>query len=211
MYAYIKGVLIAREAGLVIVENNGIGYKLNIPAGLVSTLPEPGSEVLIHTHLNVREDVFELYGFPKKEQVKLFQLLITVNGIGPKLAMAIVDQLPTDRFAMAVLNEDIKTLTTVKGLGKKGAERLVLEIRDKVKANLKAEGALLTTQAEMPEAAQGQEQDSAGGGLRNDVIAALLVLGFSTKEANTVVGQTLDPGLSLEENISKALRSTAKV
>lgn len=210
MYAYIKGTLVAREETTVIVETSGIGYSINMSPGLSASFAAPGEQVMIHTYLHVREDVFELYGFPQREQLNLFKLLITVSRIGPKLATTIVDTLPADQFALAVMNADIKTLTTVKGLGKKGAERLILEIRDKVKANLQVgrDGQTDVSATTEPNETDGA---SADGGMREDVVNALLVLGFSAAEATDITARTFDPESTLEANISSALRSAAKV
>ncbi len=210
MYAYIKGTLVAREETTVIVETSGIGYSINMSPGLSASFAAPGEQVMIHTYLHVREDVFELYGFPQREQLNLFKLLITVSRIGPKLATTIVDTLPADQFALAVMNADIKTLTTVKGLGKKGAERLILEIRDKVKANLQVgrDGQTDVSATTEPNETDGT---SADGGMREDVVNALLVLGFSAAEATDITARTFDPESTLEANISSALRSAAKV
>lgn len=209
MYAYIKGTLIAREEASVIVETSGIGYSINMSPGLSASFAAPGDQVMIHTYLHVRDDVFELYGFPQREQLNLFKLLITVSRIGPKLATTIVDTLPADQFALAVMNADVKTLTTVKGLGKKGAERLILEIRDKVKANLQVEG---DGRIGLPAATDRNATDgaTADGDMREDVVNALLVLGFSAGEATEITASTFDPQSTLETNISSALRSAAK-
>jgi Holliday junction DNA helicase RuvA len=198
--------MVAREANFIVVEAAGVGYFVNVPPSLIGPFGEPGSEVTVYTHLNVREDLFELYGFPRRDQQNLFKLLITVSGVGPKLGMAIVDTLTPDRFALAVLNADLKTLTTVKGLGKKGAERLILEIRDKIKAELPVPPAVL-----QPEDAAVPMADEGLSSKQNDVLNALLVLGFSVREATGIVAQTYDEEAALEANISAALRSAAKV
>lgn len=207
MYAYIKGTLVSRGMESSIVENNGIGYEIFMPSTVASRLGQPGDEVMVYTYLHVREDIMQLFGFADREQQGLFLTLLSVSGIGPKLALAVIDTLTPDRFALAVLNNDLKTLTTVKGLGKKGAQRLIIEIRDKLKGLVPT--AVIGTAVDA-EVVQTAGQAAAEGGMKQDVISALLVLGYTAQEAAGLADRTFDPEGSLETNINAALKAALK-
>lgn len=205
MYAYIKGELISRGAASAVIENNGIGYEIQMSPTILSRIGQPGDAVKVFLYLHVKEDAMQLFGFADREQQALFQTLIGVSGIGPRLALAILDTLPPDRFALAVVNRDIKTLTGVKGLGKKGAERLVLEIQDKVG------GLVPAVDAAGP---AGGGADGAGAeaasGLKGDVTAALLMLGYTAGEVQDLLKRSFDETAALEANIQRALRAALR-
>lgn len=205
MYAYIKGELISRGAASAVIENSGIGYDIQMSPNLLSRIGQPGDAVKVFLYLYVKEDAMQLFGFADREQQALFQTLIGVSGIGPKLALAILDALPPDRFALAVVNRDIKTLTGVKGLGKKGAERLVLEIQDKVGGLVPAVDAGGLSGA----AAAGTDAGTESA-LRADVTAALLMLGYTAGEVQDLLKRSFDEALGLEMNIQRALQATLR-
>ena len=200
MYAYIRGELVAQESDAIIVENGGIGYRIFTAAGLIPEFGREGSEITVHTHQIVREDDILLYGFPTKSSRQMFALLLSVSGIGPKVASQIMGTLNPDQFAFAVMSEDIKTITTVKGLGKKGAERLILELRDKFKGLSWNEGGNsgATTAA------------TAVTDARTEVLSALVVLGFSGSEAMELVKKSYQEEQSLQENIRMALKAVGR-
>ncbi|MDI9470490.1 MAG: Holliday junction branch migration protein RuvA [Bacillota bacterium] len=199
MIARIRGRLLATEVESVLVENCGIAYRIFTAAGLVDRFGAIGDEVTVHTRMIVRENDLSLYGFPTSDRCQLFDLLQTVTGIGPRVATNILGTLEPDRFALAVLNEDIPTLTRTKGLGKRGAERIILELRDRLKGMApKAQAAAL-----QPAAAAGEDGP---GRLREDVLGALVVLGYSAAEAETLVAKSFDPAATVETNIRQALR-----
>ena len=133
MYAYIKGILTQTEPLKIILENQKIGFEIFIPLSTYSALPPIGEEVIIHTHFHVREDAQILYGFFTAEEKKLFELLLSVSGIGPRTALTMVGNLEPSLFYHAVFQNDVKTLVKIPGLGKKTAERLILELKDKCK------------------------------------------------------------------------------
>lgn len=131
MLAYIKGTLAAVTEDGIIIENNGIGYDIKTP-DLTGQLPTVGSPYTIYTYMYVREDLICLYGFSSKNQLHMFQLLITVSGIGPKVAMALLSTLTVEELNYAILSDDSKTISKAPGIGPKGAKRLIIELKDKI-------------------------------------------------------------------------------
>ena len=158
-------------------------------------------DITVYTHQVVREDEFSLYGFPTKSTRQLFNILLGVSGIGPKVATQVLGTLHPDQFAMAILSEDIKTITTVKGIGKKGAERLILELRDKFK------GLSFTDTATSKVAVA---SSTSPGDPRTEVLSALIVLGFTNAEALQLVKKTYSEAESLQENIRLALKAVGR-
>src|SRR5438876_2923559 len=132
MIAHLRGKLISRHPNEVIVETMGVGYDVTVSVPTFSELPPAGSEVALHIHTHVREDQIALYGFLRPEEKQLFEKLITVSGIGPKLAITILSGMPTDDMVNAICGNDVPRLTRIPGIGKKTAERMVLELRDKL-------------------------------------------------------------------------------
>lgn len=192
----VTGKVIHTEAELAVVECAGVGYACK--TSLCTLQKIAGKEtVTLLTHLAVREDDVELFGFADAEELRTFRLLISVSGIGPKAAIAILSAMTAQQFALAVATGDVKSFTQVKGIGKKTAERLCLELKDKVA------GETISV--------RGQKSIAApiGGGSVGEAITALEVLGFSGAEAANAVSK-LDPSLSAEELIKHALRSLAR-
>src|SRR5947207_12635431 len=132
MIAHLRGKLISRRPNLVIVETGGVGYDVTISVPSFAELPSLGSEVAFHIHTHVREDQLALYGFLRAEEKQLFEKLITVSGIGPKLAITVLSGMPTPDMVSAIRGNDVARLTRIPGIGKKTAERMVLELRDKL-------------------------------------------------------------------------------
>ncbi len=132
MIAHLRGKLIARHPNQVIVEAMGVGYDVTISVPTFSELPPAGSEVSLHIHTHVREDQIALYGFLRPEEKHLFEKLISVSGIGPKVAITILSGMPTDEMTAAIRGNDVARLTKIPGIGRKTAERMVLELRDKL-------------------------------------------------------------------------------
>jgi holliday junction DNA helicase RuvA len=195
MYAFIKGKIVARHTDSLVLENQGIGYRIFAAPELLEKFPPRGEETLVHTHLYVREDVQALYGFPTAEDLGLFELLLGVSGIGPKVASAIVGSMSPGSFAMAVITGDIKGLTQIRGIGRKGAERLILELKDKLKG------------VDIPSVQKtAGPVDLAGQPRQAEAISALMVLGYSGAEAARAVGAVFEPERSLEDLIRLALR-----
>lgn len=132
MIAHLRGKLIARHPNQVIVDAMGVGYDVTISVPTFSELPPAGGEVSLHIHTHVREDQIALYGFLRSEEKHLFEKLISVSGIGPKLAITILSGMPTDEMTSAIRGNDVARLTKIPGIGRKTAERMVLELRDKL-------------------------------------------------------------------------------
>ncbi|MGD0569884.1 MAG: Holliday junction branch migration protein RuvA [Candidatus Sulfotelmatobacter sp.] len=171
MIAHLRGKLLAKHPNQIVVETGGVGYELNISVPTFSELPASGSEVALHVHTHVREDLIALYGFLRPEEKQLFEKLITVSGIGPKLAITILSGMAADELAVAIRGNDLMRLTKIPGIGKKTAERMVLELRDKLPA---VTGVSAPT---MPAMSATEE----------DVLSALVNLGYQRAAAEKVL------------------------
>ena len=189
MISSLHGRLESLSAGWAIIDVNGVGFQVYMPTSTLSTLGAIGEKVNLHTQLVLREDSVALYGFSTVEELELFQIVTSVSGIGPKLGLAILSSMSVERVSMAIASSDTDLLRTISGIGKKMAERLVLELKDKIGAGLLAAGGVQLA----PE--------------NGDVIAALTSLGYSVAEAGRAVA-TLSPSdkLSLEEKVRLALQ-----
>lgn len=132
MIAYVRGELISADSEVIIVEAGGIGYNINVPISVLDELPSVGEEVRIHTHFQVREDAMQLYGFLTREDLQIFRMLIGVNGIGPRAALAILSVMTTDDLRFAVLSGDAKAISKAPGVGLKTAQKVILELKDKM-------------------------------------------------------------------------------
>ena len=179
MIAHLRGKLISRHPNLVILEAAGVGYNVTVSVPTFSELPGLGSEVSLHIHTHVREDQLALYGFLRPEEKHLFEKLITVSGIGPKLAITVLSGMPADEMINAIRGNDLAKLTKVPGVGRKTAERMVLELRDK----LPPAGATDQVHA-LPSLSATQE----------DVLSALTNLGFQRTAAEKALAQTAKNG-----------------
>ena len=201
MFGYIKGMLSEIDEGSVTVDVSGIGIQILVGAGLIGRMPAIGSEVKIYTYTYVKEDAFSLFGFGSKEELDLFKKLISVSGIGPKGGLALLSALEPSEIRFAVYSADIKTISRVPGIGKKTAERLILELKDKISLDIPSgdEGISLMT------------NDSIGGAeLMNnqkDAVEALVALGYSATEAARAVREC-KPGesMSADEILKRSLR-----
>ena len=196
MIGYVKGILEEIEEDCVIVDVNGLGIRILTGGALASQMLGPGSEVKIYTYTYVKEDAFQLYGFISKDELSLFKKLITVSGIGPKGAASILSAFSAEDLRYAIYAGDIKTISKAPGIGKKTAERLVLELKDKVELDYQADTLL------------GQLADETVGSTepnnRKDAIDALTALGYSSMDAAKAVKQA-DPNADMDaEDILKA-------
>jgi len=201
MYAYVKGILVLKKEEFVVVETGGIGYKIFCHQPIQDQLGKTGDTVCVYTYLYVREDTFALYGFPSQEEHDMFVMLLQVSGIGPKVALALAAQIMPSQFALAVITGDVKRLTQVRGVGKKGAERLILELKDKLKGFAFAESDGMAAAA-ASYAAVGSES-----GLMQEAMSALVVLGYSGAEAKKAVETVYREDLEIEELIRLSLRA----
>ncbi len=194
----LSGNLIHKEAALAVVECGGVGYACRTTQTTLASIGAVGSEVQLYTHMSVREDAVELFGFADREELSCFQMLITVSGIGPKAAISILSDLTPSRFAMIVASGDSSALTKVKGVGKKSAERIVVDLKDKL---AKSNPAMQEMTAPVGNAA-GTDQLS-------EALAALCVLGYRQEEVMPVLLKQSDD-LSAEELIRLTLREMGR-
>lgn len=199
MIGRLKGTIIRRQPPELLLDINGVGYEVSAPMTTFYRLPTDTSEVILHTHLVVREDVQQLYGFFDLDERELFRLLIKVNGVGPKMALAILSGIEFTEFVRSVNENNVTSLVKIPGVGKKTAERLVIEMRDKLKKF--AAGPLFNNS----ENAGSQGSNS----IIEDAESALVALGYKAALASKVVQQVYEAGLSSDEIIRKALRGMA--
>lgn len=199
MLSYVKGLLEETGADYVVVESGGMGYHILVPASVFSDLPPHGEPLKIHTYLHVREDAMVLFGFLTKEDKETFKLLITVNGIGPKGAMGILSGLSTYELKVAIMNNDVNSICLAPGVGKKTAQKLILELKDKLKIDDYTE-------------LMNQQLASSGGpaaqGVMDDAIEALVSLGYTSHEAIRAV-KGLGHVETVEGIIKEALKTLA--
>lgn len=203
MYAYIRGKIISRNDTQMVIDNNGIGYLINCPFAISSTLGANSDEVTVYLYQSVREDDISLYGFASADQKDIFLKLITVSGIGPKVAHNICSTLTPEQIALAVMGNNVTILSSVKGLGKKSAEKIIVELRDKLKGQTKSSS---SSAAVIPAASSGSAVASAMGSVADDAIGALMVLDYREQEAAEAVAAAYEEGISLEALIKKALK-----
>lgn len=181
MIGYLKGELAEVKESYVVLEVGNIGYEVYLSVTAIMGLPSKGSTVKLYTYLHVREDAISLFGFPTKDDLEMFKLLITVNGIGPKGALGILSSISADEIRFAVLAEDVKTIAKAPGIGNKTAGKMVLELKDKFKLETAFEQRILN---------QAEKQDNSGiFGKREEAIQALTVLGYSGADALKIVNQ----------------------
>lgn len=200
MYAYIKGIVADRNDQQIVIENNGIGYLINCPLGISVEIGGLGDEVIVYLYQSVKEDDISLYGFKSRDQKEMFLKLITVSGIGPKVAHSICASLSAEQIAAAVMSGNIALLTGVKGLGKKTAERIILELKDKLKNQLSSASQVTS----MPVAAS--TAPAGDSGVMQDAVGALIVLGYKDQEAAEAVASAYEEGIGLEDLIRKSLK-----
>ena len=170
MFAYIKGSLETKQNNFVVIDVQGIGYKIFMPSNSIENLGEVGEAVKVYTHYYVREDNISLYGFSSPEELRMFELLLSVSGVGAKSAVSMLSEISPSKFALSVISDDVSSLTKISGVGKKTAARIILELKDK----LKTEQAL-EEQEEIKTITKGNEN-------LDEAISALQVLGYTKRE-----------------------------
>ncbi len=196
MFYSVKGILTHTEPGLAVVECGGVGFKCFTTLSTQRALPKLGEQVTLYTHLNVREDALDLFGFATMSELNCFKLLTGVSGVGPKVGLAILSELAPEQVAMAIATGDSKTLTRASGVGAKLAQRITLELKDKVK------GMQTSGEAFSP---VGMVDASSNAGA---AVSALTVLGYSPTDAAAVVAR-FDSALPVEELIRLSLKAMA--
>ncbi len=185
MIASLRGKVLSKKPEGVIVDVGGVGYNVQVPLGSFSSIPDAGGEVFLHTYTHVREDALQLYGFVTEEEKKVFVTLLNVNGIGPKLGLAILSGMPAQKFVEAVYNEDMPMLTSIPGLGKKIAARLVLELKEK-----------------LPRAVVSKDYS-----MTNDAVSALINFGYKKSLSENAVERAVRAGaVTIEDIIKEALK-----
>lgn len=201
MISFIKGKVVSTYKDCIIVENSGIGYKIHVSNTTMLKVKNKSEDVQIFTYTQVRQDDISLFGFLSIEELNMFEILITVSGVGSKMALAILQQLTPTEIILAIISSDFTTLTKTKGLGKKTAERLALELRDKMKEISFAEGEF--SEGDIP-------QISVDTLAISDSIDALVVLGYSKNEARKTVSKVYTEGMSTEDVIKASLKILAR-
>ena len=193
----VKGKLTYTSPDFAVVECGGVGFKCFVSMTTLRELPSIGNEVNLYTYMSVKEDAIDLFGFFTLEELNAFKLLISVSGVGPKAAMSVLSALPPDRLSIAVSSGDAKSVQAANGVGKKIAERIVLELKDKM-------AGVSTKSSAVVEGIQSAKKGTNAG----EAIEALVTLGYDRSDAAAVVG-TLDKELSVESMIGQALRKLA--
>ncbi len=198
MIGRLQGVLLRKEPPALMLDVGGVGYELEAPMTTFYELPAVGERVTLYTHLVVREDAHLLYGFVREAQRRLFRELLKVNGVGPRVALAVLSGLSDEEFSRCVAEEDIARLTKVPGIGRKTAERLVIEMRDKLPKDIP-----------MPASTATAAGPVAPGDPVSEAVSALVALGYKPNEASRAVRSASTKGLSAEEIIRQALKGMA--
>lgn len=190
----VRGTLTYTDVNYAVVECGGVGFKCFVSMTTLKELPPLGKEANLYTYLAVREDAMDLFGFATQQELDAFKLLITVSGVGPKAAMAVLSVLPPDRLSIAVSSGDVKSIQSAQGVGKKTAERIVLELKDKMLGIAPSNAAAVQSIQAVASNSDAQE-----------AVEVLVSLGFNQSDAATVVG-AMDKGLSVDDMIRKGLK-----
>ena len=198
MIGRLSGVLARKEPPALLVDVNGVAYELEAPMSTFYDLPSTGEKVTLYTHLVVREDAHLLYGFSRESQRQLFRSLLKVNGVGPRVALAVLSGLSEQELYHSLASEDIARLTKVPGIGRKTAERLILELRDKADAMLASSGASARPTSIPADPVQ-------------EAVSALIALGYKPNEASRAVSGVPGEGLTSENIIRAALKGLAGI
>lgn len=201
MLAYIKGELAMKQTGCIVVDVGGLGYKIYMADSGIETIGNIGEKIKVYTYYRVKEDDISIFGFKTNEELRMFELLIQVSGVGAKTAIAMLGTIEPSEFAIAVISEDISTLTKIPGIGPKSAKRIILELKDK----LKKEQAI----SELENASNQNKASKIEKAIKSDnkiseAITALQVLGYNKKDIEKAI-EKIDKDLSLEEIIKKGL------
>lgn len=201
MFYYVDGTVSVLQTGLAVIDCGGVGYACHASQNTISRL-KIGTKARLLTYLNVREGIFELYGFIDEEEMSCFEMMIGVSGVGPKAALSILSVAPPDRLALSIITGDEKMLTQAPGIGKKIAQRIVLELRDKMSKE----------QLESASAASPVAAADLSGGVNHtqEAVAALMVLGYTQAEALHAMKQIDTAGMEADEIISQCLKKLVK-
>ena len=199
MIGRLRGRILVKQPPFLLLDVNGVGYEIEAPMSTFYVLPAGDDEVVLHTHLTVREDAHILYGFAREADRTLFRALLKVSGVGGKMALGVLSGMTADEFAQSVHAGDIAALTRLPGVGKKTAERLVVEMRDKLDAVPTLPGTRLSSAVEQ-----------APAGADQDAVTALIALSYKPPEASRMVSKVFAEGMDTESVIRAALKGTVK-
>ncbi|MFQ1006042.1 Holliday junction branch migration protein RuvA [Gilliamella sp. CG22] len=200
MIGRLRGIIIEKQPPKVLIDVGGIGYNVFMPMTCFYELPNNGQEVIVLTHLIVREDAQLLYGFNHEQERELFRELIKVNGVGPKLALAILSGMSAQQFIVAVEQGEIKTLVKLPGVGTKTAERLIVEMKDRVKRF----GEELSDSMTIVETGNIKKSSNQ---IESEAVSALIALGYKPQEASRIISKVIKPEMDCETLIREALKS----
>ena len=193
MYAYINGKIADKINNYVIIDNGGIGYKIFMSPSVIEKLPDAGENLKVYTYYYVREDNIALYGFRSNEELRMFELLLSVSGIGAKSALQILSSITPSSFALAVISNDVSKIVKIPGIGNKTAARIILELKDKLKTEQE-----VCQNEKISKVIDLEEKDT-------EAITALQVLGYTRKEISKTLEKIDTQNLTVEEIIKKAL------
>lgn len=200
MISYIRGELVAVEKEKVIIDVGGVGYGIFMPESAIGLLPQMGNEVKLHTYLNVREDAMQLFGFLTRDDLEIFKLLIGVSGIGPKGGLSILSKLTADDLRFAIMSGDSKAISAAPGIGKKTAEKVIIELKDK----LDIEQILNPSDSETKSAIK---MDSSANEVQSEAVQALVALGYGSTESLKAVNKVNSENMTVEEVLKQALKN----
>ena len=198
MLAYIKGSLEIKNNDYIVIDVGGLGYKVNMSKKALESVGNIGDKVKVYTYYRVREDDISIFGFNTNEELRMFELLLTVSGVGAKVALTILSNIEITEFALAVITEDVSKIVKIPGIGKKSAQRIILELKDKLKAQELAEA-----EEEQGEAKQSKKEQN--NEAEEEAIAALQILGYSKKDIEKAFEKLANKSVSVEELIKKGL------
>ncbi len=201
MFAYIKGRLEYKQNDFLVIDVNGVGYKVHTALSTIENSGNLGDVVKVHTYMHLREDIMCLYGFITLEELSMFEMLISVSGVGPKAAVSVISSVSPSKFGLAVITDDAKTLTKAPGIGNKTAQRIILELKDKMKKEQIA--AINLRDEEGPAAGEVNKAQEA--------VSALMVLGYNQAEAARAVSSVYSEDLELEAVIKAALKNLVRL
>ena len=196
MIGFIRGILAEKGNGYIIVDVNGVGYEIFVPVNSGAYMAAEGNDIMVYTAMMVREDDVSLYGFSRKGELEAFKKLITVSGVGAKAAISVLSAFTLEQLQQAIVFEDSKALTKANGIGKKTAERIVLELKDKFSAEGQDSTVQLSEETAAPDGSSG----------RAEAVSALVALGYSRGEAAGALASVKETDLSAEEYIRQALK-----
>lgn len=197
MFSYLKGILEDIKNNYIVIDINGIGFKVYTSTHTIDQIPSLNQQVKVHTYLNIKEDAMDLYGFMEVDELRIFELLISVSGVGPKAALAILSTLSPMQISLAIVSSDENMLIKAPGVGKKIAQRIILELKDKIKSEDLSNFEAIDSGVE-------------GNGHISEAVQALLALGYSISDASRAVQAVDSQYIELEDIIRQALKTLIK-